>query len=464
MKELTVKTSQTPSPSTPKSSRVGKVANLFVHIIGNILPDPYVIAVLLTLLTCLLSLAIAPHASISGIVSGWYDGVWKISSFAFLVALTFVTGHALSTSRPVFTLLQKIASIPDTPLGAMILIFFVSLVASLLNWAVGLVVSALFARELAKRVRVDFAWLLAAGYVAWSFFVCGISSSIALLSATPGSAVNVIERVFGRILPMNEYLLSKLNYVPLVILVIALPLVFRAMMPRGEDAVLADEKSLVDESVPIQQTDGKSFASKLEGAWILNIVLIALGCGYIAIRVSKGLFSMELNMLVTIFLLLGIALHGRPRNYIHAVKRAAQVAGPILLQFPMYGGIMGIMTATGLADLIAQYFIGFSNSHTLPFWSFMSSLLITMFVPSAGGHWILQAQFVVPAAQQLHVAPSAVAIAVAWGEGIADTIQPMWLAPLLAIAGISMGRVMGYIVIPFFIMVAVVGTTLLLLG
>jgi short-chain fatty acids transporter len=122
------------------------------------------------------------------------------------------------------------------------------------------------------------------------------------------------------------------------------------------------------------------------------------------------------------------------------------------------------MTATGLADVIAQWFIGFSTTQTLPFWSFVSSTLISMFVPSAGGHWIVQAPFVVPAAQHLHVSQSAVAISVALGEGVADMIQPMWVIPLLAIAGVGMGRVMGFTVIIFFIMFAVMGGTLLLYG
>jgi short-chain fatty acids transporter len=114
--------------------------------------------------------------------------------------------------------------------------------------------------------------------------------------------------------------------------------------------------------------------------------------------------------------------------------------------------------------VIAQWFIGFSTTQTLPFWSFVSSTLISMFVPSAGGHWIVQAPFVVPAAEHLHVPQSAVAISVALGEGVADMIQPMWVIPLLAIAGVGMGRVMGFTVIIFFVMFAVMGATLLMFG
>ncbi|WP_322059379.1 short-chain fatty acid transporter [Paraburkholderia sp. J63] len=435
-----------------------------VILVERVMPDPFVIAIFLTLLTCVLAVGIAPHGSIGNVVASWYEGVFKIASFAFLVALTLVTGHALSTSKPVSLLLRKVASIPRTAGGAMALTFFVSMIGGLLNWAVGLVISALFAREIAKRVRVDFAWLVAAAYAGWSFYVCGISSSIALLSATHGSPLNIIEKVTGNVLQMKDFLFSPLNFVPLVVLAVVIPLVFRMMMPRDNETIAADPKRLIEEDVvEVSEKQPTTLAAWLDSAWALNLILVVLGLGYIVMKLAVGSFTMDLNMLVMIFLLLGLVTHWTPRAYLSAINNAARVAGPILLQFPIYGGIMGVMTATGLADVIAKWFIGFSTTHTLPFWSFVSSTLISMFVPSAGGHWIVQAPFVVPAAQHLGVPQHAVAISVALGEGVADMIQPMWVIPLLAIAGVGMGRVMGYTVIIFFIMFAVMGGTLLLL-
>ncbi len=138
-------------------SLIQKLSRFCVMIVERIMPDPFVIAVLLTVLTCLLAYVYAPRGSIPVVLTSWYDGVFKISSFAFLVALTLVTGHTLSTSRPVTKLLRWIATIPNTASGAMTLTFLVSMAAGMLNWAVGLVVSALIAREMAKRIRVDFA-------------------------------------------------------------------------------------------------------------------------------------------------------------------------------------------------------------------------------------------------------------------------------------------------------------------
>jgi short-chain fatty acids transporter len=135
----------------------------------------------------------------------------------------------------------------------------------------------------------------------------------------------------------------------------------------------------------------------------------------------------------------------------------------LILQYPLYGGIMGVMTATGLADVISKAFVAFSNAHTLPFWNFVASMIISLFIPSGGGHWAVQGPFAVPAAAQLHVSQAATAMAVAMGEQVTNMIQPFWALPVLAIAGISLRRVMGFTVMSFFVGALVFGLALLFL-
>lgn len=453
----------TESEAIVGGSIIRRLSRLCVRLVEQVMPDPFVIAVLLTGFTCVLAYAIAPKGAPAEILTGWYDGVFKIASFAFLVALTLVTGHALSTSKPVSRLLSATADLATSPAGAMVLTFFVSLISTLLNWAFGLVVTALFAREVAKRVRVDFAWLVAAAYAGWSFYVCGISSSIALLSASSGSPMNIIEKVTGNVLPMKDFLLSPLNYLPLLLLSVLIPFVFWMMMPSAKEAVPADpEKLKQEDAIAADAPAPATIAGWLNHSWIVNLILVGTGAWYIGMKFVAGSFKLDLNMLVLIFLLLGLLMHWTPRAYLKAVNNAARVAGPILLQFPLYGGIMGIMSATGLADWMSELFVQHSSGQTLSFWTFISSLIISVFVPSAGGHWVVQAPFAVPAATSLGVPPSAVAIAVALGEGAADMIQPMWAIPLLAIAGVGLGRVMGYTLIIFFVMCAVMGGVLLM--
>jgi short-chain fatty acids transporter len=177
----------------------------------------------------------------------------------------------------------------------------------------------------------------------------------------------------------------------------------------------------------------------------------------------QGTFTFDVNMVILIFLIGGIALHGTPVAYGAAMRNAAKQTGGMMLQYPFYGGIMGIMAGTGLADRISQGFVVVSSAHTLPFWSFICSLIITFFVPSGGGHWAVQGPFVVPAAVTLHASMAGSAMAVAMGEQVANMLQPFWALPVVAMAGIGIQRVMGYTVMTFVVTGVIYAVALLLL-
>jgi short-chain fatty acids transporter len=177
----------------------------------------------------------------------------------------------------------------------------------------------------------------------------------------------------------------------------------------------------------------------------------------------KSGFNLDINSVIFLFFIAGLLLHWRPIAYVEAINNAARVTGPLILQYPLYGGIMGIMTTTGLAEVISKAFVAFSNVHTLPFWNFVASIIISLFIPSGGGHWAVQGPFAVPAAAQLHTSQAATAMAVAMGEQVANMIQPFWALPVLAIAGISLRRVMGFTVMSFFLGAIVFGLALLVL-
>jgi short-chain fatty acids transporter len=175
---------------------------------------------------------------------------------------------------------------------------------------------------------------------------------------------------------------------------------------------------------------------------------------------SRG-FTLDINGMIFIALMLGLLFHWRPIRYVRAFNKAARTVGPILLQFPLYGGIMGMMTGTGLAAVIAEAFVAFSTHRTLPFWSFISSNIISLFVPSGGGHWAVQGPFMVPAAVNLGVDPALTAMATAMGEQTANMIQPFWALPVLAIAGLGIKDIMGYCVMALLVGLVIYGGALL---
>jgi short-chain fatty acids transporter len=448
----------------PQTSPLAKITGAFVYMFERLLPEPFVFAVLLTILTAILAAIFAPKHSLPDILTGWYGGIFQIFPFAFQMVLILVTGYALTSSRPVSAALKKLAALPKNPRQAVALTVIVGMVTVLLNWGFGLVASAVFAREIAKRHRLDFAWLLAGAYSSFVMFPPGLSSSIALAQATPGSALNIVQKLTGQLIPLSQSLLVPFNVVPVIVLFILLPLLFSRMQPPDEEMQPADQARLEAEDAIKPRTTGVGLGGKLDNAWILNIILVGAAFGYLGMQIAGGKFHLDIDTLILIFLSLGLLLHGTPIAYVEAINSAARVTGSLLLQYPIYGGIMGIMTATGLAGVIAEWFQTFSTTRTLPFWGYISSIIISIFVPSGGGHWAVQGPFIVPAAVALHVNLAATAQGVGYGEGVANMIQPFWALPLLAIAGIGMRRVMGFTVITFFVSFIVFGASLLLLG
>jgi short-chain fatty acids transporter len=452
----------TEQPQT-RRSLLARVTGSFVYMFEKLLPEPFVFAILLTLLTAVLAFIFAPKNSVPDVLTGWYGGIFQIFPFAFQMVLILVTGYALTSSKPVSAALRWLASLPKTPRGAVALTVLVSLSTVTLNWGFGLVASAMFAREVAKRHRLDFAWLLAGAYTGFVMFPGGLSSSIALAQATPGSPLNIVQKLTGQIIPLGHSLLVPFNLVPSLILFVVLPLLFSRMQPPEAEMQPADQARLEAEDAPKTRPQAGGVAGMLDRAWILNLLIVVAAFGYLTMQIVAGKFHLDINSLILIFLALGLLLHWQPVAYVEAINNAARVTGSLLLQYPIYGGIMGMMTATGLAGVIAKWFITFSTPHTLPFWGFISSIIISLFVPSGGGHWAVQGPFIVPAAVALHVNLAAAAQGVGYGEAVANMIQPFWALPLLAIAGIGMRRVMGFTVMTFFVTLVVFGASLLLL-
>jgi short-chain fatty acids transporter len=449
---------------TRKQSLLGRATAVFVYLFERVMPDPFVFAVILTFLGALLALEFAPNASVPSVALAWYGGIFAIFAFAFQMVIMLISGYALAIAPPVQKGLAKIATLVSTPSSAVSLTIVVSMIASWINWGLGLVTAALLAREMAKRIRIDFGWLVAAAYTGFVISTEGLSGSIALSQATHGSALNIVEKVTGHIVPLSQTVFTRFNLIPCLVLLIVMPIIFRALQPTEQNTIVADPERLrqEDQQVPARES-GDTLSAKLDNAWILNLLLVAFGIFALITEWRRTGFALDLNSVIIILVLSGLLLHLRPAAYIVAVKHAARISGSLVLQYPLYGGLMGIITTTGLAGVLSKVFIRFSTAHTLPFFTYLTSMIITLFVPSGGGHWAVQGPFAVPAAQALHASLAGTTMAVAMGESVANMLQPFWALPILAIAGIRMRRMMGFMVVTFAISSVVFGLSLLLL-
>jgi len=459
MKQTTLKT----GTAAPVAARRGLVSGL-VYAFEQLMPDPFVLSIGLTLVVILLALAFAPHGTLPVILTSWYGGTFNILGFALQMILILATGYAIADAPVVQRGLRALASVVRTPTRAALLVFPVVAIAAWLNWGLGLVVGALLAREIARRVKVDFAWLVAGSYSAWSVCNSGLSSSIALSQASHGNALNLVEKATGNVIGLGQTVFAPFVFVPSILVVVVMTAIFIRMHPKPDQVVLFQEQDTPREpDTHAPQHSTTSFASRVERSVLGTLLLLALGCGYLGMTwYTKG-FELDINTTILIFLLFGLALQRSPIAYADAIRRAARQTGSMLLQYPVYGGIMGIMIGTGLASVIARAFVAIATPATLPVWSYLSSLIITLLIPSAGGHWAVQGPFVLPAALNLHASLPRTAMGVAMAENVSNMLQPFWAVPVVAIAGIKIQRVMGYTAITFVVSLVIYAAALWLI-
>lgn len=454
----------------------GVVAGL-VYVFERVMPDPFVLSIGLTFFVSVIAVAFAPHGSVPVVLASWYSGTFNILGFALQMILILATGYAIADAPIVQRGLRALAAKVRTPTRAALIVFPIVAVAAWLNWGLGLVVGALLSREIARRVKVDFAWLVAGSYSAWSVCNSGLSSSIALSQASHGNALNLVEKATGQVVPLSETVFAPFVFIPTVLVVVVMTAIFIWMHPKQEQVVaFIDTQSGDNTSGAASEADpharvassgtsgaSLSFAARAENSPLGTVFLLALGVGYLAMTWHTKGFELDINTTILIFLLAGLALQRTPIAYADAIRRAARQTGSMLLQYPVYGGIMGIMTGTGLASMIAKSFVAIATPATLPVLSYLSSLIITLLIPSAGGHWAVQGPFVLPAALSLHASVPRTAMGVAMAENVSNMLQPFWAVPVVAIAGIRIQRVMGYTAVTFVVSLVIYAAALWLI-
>lgn len=415
---------------------LNRASKPFVKLVERYLPDPYIFVLLLTLITFAFAVVIQNQSPLT-IIQQWGDGFWGLLTFSMQMLLVLVTGFMLACTPLVKALLERLASLAKSPGSAIVLVTLVSLIASWINWGFGLVVGALFAKALARKVSVDYRLLVASAYSGFIVWHGGLAGSVPLTIATPGHFSEAQIGVVGT----GETIFSGFNLLLLAIMFVIIPLVNRLMLPPESESIIVDSAKLKDDALPSATNERP--ADKLENSKVLGLLVGFAGLAYLTnYFVSGG--GLNLNILNTLFLFLAIVLHGTPRNVLHSLQQAVQGGSGIVIQFPFYAGIMAVMVQSGLAQTMSEWLISFASAESLPVWSFISAGIVNIFVPSGGGQWAVQAPVILPAAAELGAEINRVAMAVAWGDAWTNLIQPFWALPVLAIAGLKAKDIMGF--------------------
>ncbi|EQB37527.1 MULTISPECIES: short-chain fatty acid transporter [Virgibacillus] len=419
------------------------------RMVQRYLPDAFLFAILLTIIVFILGVLFTESSPVE-MVSYWGGGFWDLLAFAMQMSLIVVTGYILANTPIVKRLLSKLSTIADTPSQAILLVTFVSSAACLINYGFGLVVGALFAIHVAKRVpTVDYRVLMASAYSGFLLWHGGLSASIPLLIATPG---HFLEDTIGTI-PVSDTLFSSFNLFIVAVLLFTLPFLNRFLM-KARDPLHNTNATLwrpeeINHSIDNSEEPLGELtpAERLENSKVLSLLIGVFGLAFVVFFFIENGFDLNINIVNFIMLFLGILFHRTPRRFLNSVTSAVKNAGGIIVQFPFYAGIMGMMVTSGLSEQMSMAFVNISNEFTFPLFAFISAGIVNFFVPSGGGQWAVQAPIMIPASLELGVDTAKTAMAVAWGDAWTNMIQPFWALPLLAIAGLKVRDIMGFCVL-----------------
>lgn len=437
------------------------LASFFTRLVNRYMPDPLVIAILLTILTMLLALLIQNTNPLDA-VRYWGNGFWDLLAFSMQMTVILLAGYVLAKTPLVDGLLNRIALSVKTPFAAIVVATLAGGIGSWLNWGFGLVIGGLIAQKLALNVKgLHYPLVISAAYSGFALYGIGLSGSVPLLIATEG---HFLQDIIG-IIPLSETILSPILLGTTALILLTLPFFNAWLHPKNaEEIIEIDPKSVAETFVlPELNKDEITIAERLNRSRFIGISIGLLGMLYLALYSIDG-GSLNLNTVNFAFLFLGILLFASPAHYLAALADGVRIVSGIIVQYPFYAGIMGILVGSGLVVSFSNLFVAISNAHTLPIWSFLSGGIINLLAPSGGGQWAIQGPVMVQAATELGASQAATALAVQIGDQWTNMIQPFWILPVLAISGLKLRHVMGYMVLILIYLGIIYGSAILLWG
>lgn len=418
-------------------------------------PDSYIFALLGVVIVALAAMAIG--APIQSVALSFGNGFWSLIPFTMQMCMLIVVGYVVSVSKPVGMLIDKLAKIPTSGRNAIVMVAMVSLSVSLINWAMSTVLTALLVIALAKRkeLNMDYRAAAAAAIIGMgATWALGISSSAAQLQANKASLPEPIYNLTG-VIPFTETIFLPQSMIMTGVLIIVSIAIAFWSAPKGNSIKTIDDFSIGFEDEKKQSPVQKRPGDWLENSPILSILIVALGLIWMFNEFGKSnpiIAISSLNTYNFIFLMLGIALHGTPRNFLNAVSKAVPAISGVLIQFPLYGSIAFIMTSAmngqdlSLSHYIAEFFVSIASKETFSIVMGLYSAILGFFIPSGGGKWIIEAPYVMQAAHDLKVHLGWSVQIYNAAEALPNLINPFFMLPMLGILKLKAKDVIGFTV------------------
>jgi short-chain fatty acids transporter len=436
---------------------LGRIALALTRWTERWVPSSFVIAILLTFVIFLLAVTLTPSGSLD-CVRFWGDGFWSLLTFGMQMTLIMVSGYLVAVSPPVDRLLSAVARLPRGPRTCVAWMAFLSMTLALLHWGLSIVVSAVMVKRFARhQPDVDYRLLVTAAYLGLgTTWHAGLSASAPLLVATPG---HFLEEQMG-VIPLTETIFSPFNLILAAVVVVVFTFLIPLMHPARGRALTVDPALLAEDAnargrkpagapaEPGAEKIRRGFAQWIDDWPGLGWIVATIGLLWLILHFAGG-GSVTLNVVNFAYLMLGIGLHGRASSIVVAVENGVRLASGVILQFPFYAGMFGIIRDSGLTEVISNFFVTIANGRTYPALVYWYSGIVNYFVPSGGSKWAIEAPYVVEAAKALQVKISSTVLAYSWGDMLTNIIQPFWALPILRAAGLDFRHILGYALLVF---------------
>ncbi len=415
-------------------------------------PDAFVFAAIAVIVVAVA--AVAHGLPVRSAVKAFGDGYWTLITFTLQQAVVAIGGYIIASSPPASRLIARIARIPRTGRGAVAYIALISMILSLFNWAISLICAGLLARAIAQRsdIRMDYRAAGAAAYLCMgATWAMGLSSSAAQLQANPASMPPALLEITG-VIPFTQTIFLWQSIALTLVLIVMSTIIAYYSAPSEAAAKTAQDLGVdvrtVVEALPKREQPGEW----LEYSPVITLFICALGLGWLFLEFSSQnplLAISKLNTYNFLLIIVGMLLHWTPRSFLNAAAKAVPTITGIIIQFPLYGSIAALMTAAAvggasLSDSLAHLFVSFTNSDTFPVVMGVYSAVLGFFIPSGGGKWLLEAPYVMQAANDLQVHLGWAVQVYNAAEALPNLINPFWMLPLLGILGIKARAIVGF--------------------
>jgi short-chain fatty acids transporter len=408
-------------------------------------PDAFTFVLLMTIFAFLAGWA--SGSSWSELIKDFGEGFWGLVPFTMQMVMVILGGYIMASSPPVARLIRWLAQIPSSPKGSVAFVAFVATTTSLISYGFSLMFAGFLAREISRRsIKVDYRALGAAAYLGLgSVWALGLSSSAALLMATQSSIPPQLLKITGLIL-LKETIYTWQSLLTAGILIVVSVLVAYFSAPTGESVRTSQSLGInVERPVRAEETK-KTPAAWLDHAPVLTVLIALMGMTFLGQTVSRRglLTALNLDTYNLLFLMLGLLFHWRPASFIKAASEASPATTSVLIQFPFYAGIFGIISLSPLSKLLAGAFLKLSTHDTYPILVSIYSATLGFFVPSGGGKWLIEAPYILTAANDLKVSPGWIVQVYNTAEALPNLINPFWMLPLLGILKLKAKDLAGF--------------------